>query len=265
MTPRVRADARALVVVGNGMAAARLVEELGRAGARTVTSPCSATSRTPPYNRILLSAVLEGTHTPERLTGCATRRVVRRPRRRPAPRRRVLEVDRERRERDAGRRRGASATTGSCSPPAASRRCRRSAGWSGWTAGCTRGARVPHAWTTAGASSRRRCRGAPQRAWWSAAACSASRWPGRWPCAASPPRSSRAPSTCSPARSDAAAGAVLARDLAGSAPRSTPAPARSGLDRAGARLANGNTLDDRPGRAHRRRPAVDRAGPPARA
>ena len=85
-----------LVVVGNGMAATRLVEELldrGYAGHVTVLGD----EQVPAYNRILLSAVLEGTHPrdaielrdpasydPDRVTvrlGC-----------------RVLEIDRDRRE-----------------------------------------------------------------------------------------------------------------------------------------------------------------------
>lgn len=56
-----------LVVVGGGMAAVRLVEELvagGYPGRVTVL----AEEEHPPYNRILLSAVLEGTHRPEALT-----------------------------------------------------------------------------------------------------------------------------------------------------------------------------------------------------
>ena len=52
----------------------------------------------------------------------------------------------------------------------------------------------------------------------------------------------------------------------GSAPPSTPAPAPITADRRRACvLDNGYTLDDRPGRAHRRRPPVDGAGPPGRA
>ena len=64
MTPRKR-----LVIVGNGMAATRLVEELV---ARRATERLSITvlgdEPHAPYNRILLSAVLEGTHRPEALT-----------------------------------------------------------------------------------------------------------------------------------------------------------------------------------------------------
>ncbi|MFC4787171.1 FAD-dependent oxidoreductase [Nocardioides sp. MAHUQ-72] len=85
-----------LVVVGNGMAATRLVEELlarGYAGHVTVLGD----EPTPAYNRILLSAVLEGTHARDAIEladpaaydrhrvdlrlGC-----------------RVLEIDRDRRE-----------------------------------------------------------------------------------------------------------------------------------------------------------------------
>ena len=57
-------DRAAVVVVGGGMAAVRLAEQL--AGATASPSPSSPTSRTPPYNRILLSAVLEGTHSGRR-------------------------------------------------------------------------------------------------------------------------------------------------------------------------------------------------------
>lgn len=85
-----------LVVVGGGMAAVRFVEELcsrGYDGAVTVL----ADEEHAPYNRILLSAVLEGTHSPDALTlrsavwfadrGVELRLGVR-----------VLEVDREARE-----------------------------------------------------------------------------------------------------------------------------------------------------------------------
>ena len=55
-----------LVVIGNGMAAIRLVEELVRR-----TAPLRVTvigdEPGPAYNRILLSAVLEGSHPPEEL------------------------------------------------------------------------------------------------------------------------------------------------------------------------------------------------------
>ena len=60
---------RRLVVVGSGMAATRLVEELV---ARRATERYAITvlgdEPVAPYNRILLSAVLEGTHRPEALT-----------------------------------------------------------------------------------------------------------------------------------------------------------------------------------------------------
>lgn len=58
-----------LVVVGNGMAATRLVEELVARGA-TDRMSITVLGDEPhaPYNRILLSAVLEGTHRPEALT-----------------------------------------------------------------------------------------------------------------------------------------------------------------------------------------------------
>jgi len=58
-----------LVIVGNGMAATRLVEELvarGAAGSLAIT--VLGDEPHAPYNRILLSAVLEGTHRPEALT-----------------------------------------------------------------------------------------------------------------------------------------------------------------------------------------------------
>jgi len=54
------------IVVGSGMAATRLVEELVARGHTDVT--VLGDEAHPPYNRILLSAVLEGTHRPESLT-----------------------------------------------------------------------------------------------------------------------------------------------------------------------------------------------------
>jgi len=56
-----------IVIVGNGMAATRLVEELVR---RDSGHQITVLGDEPhaPYNRILLSAVLEGTHRPEALT-----------------------------------------------------------------------------------------------------------------------------------------------------------------------------------------------------
>ncbi|KAA1428211.1 FAD-dependent oxidoreductase [Nocardioides antri] len=64
-----------LVIVGNGMAATRLVEELVARGAVSAGSTSGGWKITvlgdephAPYNRILLSAVLEGSHRPEALT-----------------------------------------------------------------------------------------------------------------------------------------------------------------------------------------------------
>lgn len=60
-------DKKRIVIVGNGMAATRLVEELvARGGDQRIT--VLGDEPHPPYNRILLSAVLEGTHRPEALT-----------------------------------------------------------------------------------------------------------------------------------------------------------------------------------------------------
>ena len=58
---------RRLVVVGSGMAATRLVEELVAAGT-DLRITVLGDEPVPPYNRILLSAVLEGTHRPEAIT-----------------------------------------------------------------------------------------------------------------------------------------------------------------------------------------------------
>jgi assimilatory nitrate reductase electron transfer subunit len=56
-----------IVIVGNGMAATRLVEELvARGGDHQIT--VLGDEPHAPYNRILLSAVLEGSHRPEALT-----------------------------------------------------------------------------------------------------------------------------------------------------------------------------------------------------
>jgi assimilatory nitrate reductase electron transfer subunit len=56
-----------LVIVGNGMASTRLVEELVARGSDWQITVLGDEPH-PPYNRILLSAVLEGTHRPEALT-----------------------------------------------------------------------------------------------------------------------------------------------------------------------------------------------------
>ncbi len=58
---------RRIVIVGSGMAATRLVEQLVARDADQHITVLSGEPH-PPYNRILLSAVLEGTHRPEALT-----------------------------------------------------------------------------------------------------------------------------------------------------------------------------------------------------
>ena len=216
-----------LVVVGNGMAADPAGRGAARRGHRRPTSPCSATSRT---RRTTGSCCPRCSRapTPRDALSCATRRGTP-PRRRPAARR-PGPRGRPRPPRGRcwstatpGRR-----TTGWCWPPAASRRCRRSAGWSGSTAGCTT---QVHAFRSLddcrpprrGAAARRAPRGRRRRR--------AARPPGR-PGAGRPRprhrdrRGRRAPAaqpgrTPRPARSSPAT-------CAGSAPRSTPAPARSG-------------------------------------
>ncbi|WP_141005451.1 FAD-dependent oxidoreductase [Nocardioides humi] len=67
--PHPRPQRPRIVVVGSGMAATRLVEELvaRRAPDRTDITVLGDEDA-PPYNRILLSAVLEGTHRPDALT-----------------------------------------------------------------------------------------------------------------------------------------------------------------------------------------------------
>ncbi|WP_246592800.1 FAD-dependent oxidoreductase [Nocardioides daeguensis] len=66
---RPRAPRPRLVVVGSGMAATRLVEELvARSAPARMDITVLGDEDTAPYNRILLSAVLEGTHRPEALT-----------------------------------------------------------------------------------------------------------------------------------------------------------------------------------------------------
>lgn len=58
-----------LVIVGSGMATTRLVEELVARGAHeTHQITVLGEEAVAPYNRILLSAVLEGTHRPEAIT-----------------------------------------------------------------------------------------------------------------------------------------------------------------------------------------------------
>ena len=123
-----------LVVVGNGMAATRLVEELisgGYAGHIRVLGD----EPVAPYNRILLSAVMRGTHSQSAITmrepiwyaenGIDLRLDSR-----------VLEVDPKRREVMLVDGSG-SATTGWCWRREASPPCRRSGGWCGWMGPCT--------------------------------------------------------------------------------------------------------------------------------
>ena len=200
-----------LVVVGNGMAATRLVEELcsrGYDGQVTVLGDEDHA----PYNRILLSRGPRG-QPPPRAIDAARGRVVRRPGRRPAPRLPGAR-DRPRPPRgDAGRRRadrlrpaGAGHRRIPTLPP---------------IRGLVRmdGPLHPkvHAFRTLADCDRPRRRGRVPAARSgrssSAAACSASRSPGRSRCAAWRPRSSRAPRTCWPRQLGAAGGRVLARDL----------------------------------------------------
>ena len=138
-----------------------------------------------------------------------------------------------------------AATTGWCSPPAASRRCRRSAGWCGSTAGCTRRCTPSAPWTTASRLRRARCPARAATPWSSAAGCSGSR---------SPARSASAALATEVVEGGehllrSQVGATRRRDpgprpASGSAPRSTPAPAPSGSRRPRpARSDNGFTLD----------------------
>lgn len=66
---RIDQPRKRLVVVGSGMAATRLVEELvAREAPAAMDITVLGDEPVAPYNRILLSAVLEGTHRPEALT-----------------------------------------------------------------------------------------------------------------------------------------------------------------------------------------------------
>ena len=68
-SPGTTSARKRVVVVGSGMAATRLVEELVARGApATMDITVLGDEPVAPYNRILLSAVLEGTHRPEALT-----------------------------------------------------------------------------------------------------------------------------------------------------------------------------------------------------
>ena len=131
----VRAEAvQRVVVVGAGMAAVRLVE--GLVGVRPRPSRWSATSTPPALQPDPALGRARG-HPRRRGAQPALRAVVRRPRRRPAPRlpgaRRRPRAPRGRCSSTADR----CPTTGWSWPPAASRRCRRSAGSCRSTAGCT--------------------------------------------------------------------------------------------------------------------------------
>ena len=199
-----------IVVVGAGMAAARLVEELvarGHDGDVTVLGD----EPHPPYNRILLSAVLEGTHAADALT-------LRDPRGTPttastcasAPG--SLDVDRDEPRGRARRRRTGSATTARARhrqhPDAAAD---PRPGADGRPA-APEGARVPHPRRLPAADAAR-CPARAQRGRRRRRPARPPGRPGAGASAASRPRSSRAASTCCAARSTPAAGAVLARDL----------------------------------------------------
>jgi nitrite reductase (NADH) large subunit len=147
----------------------------GARGSTTATSPCSATSRTRrttgsccrPCSRAptpsTRSPCASRSGTPTTASTCA---------RGPGPRDRARGA-RRRCWSTAPR----SSTTSWCSRPAASRRCRRSAAWSGSTARCTRRCTRSAASTTAADRGPRAVPAGP-RASWSVAACSGSRSPG---------------------------------------------------------------------------------------
>ena len=125
------------------------------------------------------------------------------------------------------------------------------------------GARVPVARGLPAARPRGAGTHAPR--WWSAAGCSACRWRGRWPARASRSRSSRAASTCCAARSTPRPARSWPATCAGSGPVVYTGARATRLTDDGLVLDNGVRAPDRPGRAHRRRSAVHRAGPPGRA
>ena len=215
-----------LVVVGGGMAAVRLVEELcsrGYDGAVTVL----ADEDHAPYNRILLSAVLEGDHSPDALTlrsaawfadrGVDLRLGAR-----------VLEVDREAREVMLvdGERIGYDRlvlATGSIPTLPPIRGLVRRDGSLHPKVHAFRSLADCRRLTTPSRWSERPGRGPSS----SAAGCSASRSPARSPCAAWRPRSSRAPRTCWPPSSGPPGAGCWPATCAGWGPRSTPGRGRS--------------------------------------
>ena len=237
------------------MAASGLAEQL--VGARRPPSPCSPTSRHAPYNRILLSAVLEGTHSADALTlrspawfageGASTCASVPACWRSTARQREVVLVDGERLAYDRlvlatgaiptlPPIRGLVRRDGTLHPKVHPFRsledCRRLD--AAVTSLVERG-REP------GPSS-------------SAAASSGSRSPARCRSAGSSPRSSRAPTTCSPARSARPAARVLARDLRRLGTDVYTGARAVRLTDDGAPARQRRRPADRPGRAHRRRP-----------
>ena len=218
-----------------------------------------------PYNRILLSAVLEGTHRPEALTlrspswyaDARRRPAPRRPRRSSRPRasaRSMLADGSRVRLRRAGARHRLD-------PDA----CRRSAGWSGWTAAARAGARLPQPRRLPAP----RRRGAAPRARRAVVVGG-----GLLGLQVARALSVRGLATevveggehLLRSQVGAAAGAdPRPRPASGSAPPSTPAPAPCGSTDARPAARQRLHPRHRPRRAHRRRPPVDRAGPARRA
>ena len=255
---------RRIVVVGAGMAATRLVEELvATAGTTDVT--VLGDEPHPPYNRILLSAVLEGTHRPRR-ADAARARVVRRARRRPAP----GHPGRRDRPRGAARSMLADGSPGRATtvlvlatgsiptlPPI------RGLVRDGRPA-APEGARVPQPRRlprgSTGALPHARTRGRRRRR--------AARPPGR-PGAGRPRprdrgrRGRRAPAAQPGRRARPARSWPATCERLGTTVYTGARAVRLDRRRAGPRQRL--HARHRPGRAHRRRPTVDRAGPPGRA
>ncbi len=212
-----------LVVVGGGMAAVRFVEELcsrGYDGAVTVL----ADEDHAPYNRILLSAVLEGTHSPDALTlrsaawfadrGVELRLGAR-----------VLEVDREAREVMLvdGERIGYDRlvlATGSIPTLPPIRGLVRRGGLLHPKVHAFRSLADCRRLDAAVRSAVERSRDVGRWSW--AAVCSASRSRGRSACAGWRSTSSRVPRTCWRPSSGRPAGQCWPGTCGGSGPRSTP-------------------------------------------